>query len=62
MIVDAEAAAEKRRIEAEGEATAIFAKLEAEARGQYEILAKKGEGLKQIIEACGGAAGRPSSC
>ncbi len=45
----------KRRIEAEGEASAIFAKLEAEARGQYEILAKKGEGLQRIIEACGGA-------
>ena len=26
--------------------SAIFAKLEAEARGQYEILAKKGEGLQ----------------
>ena len=35
--------------------SAIFAKLEAEARGQYEILAKKGEGLQRIIEACGGA-------
>ncbi len=55
IIVDAEAEAEKRRIEAEGEAAAIFAKLEAEARGQYEILAKKGDGLKQIIQACGGA-------
>ena len=42
-------------MEAEGEASAIFAKLEAEARGQYEILAKKGEGLRAIIEACGGA-------
>ena len=55
IVVDAEAEAEKRRLEAQGEASAIFAKLEAEARGQYEILAKKGEGLKQIIEACGGA-------
>ena len=55
ILVDAEAEAEKRRLEAEGEAAAIFAKLEAEARGQYEILAKKGEGLKQIVEACGGA-------
>jgi flotillin len=54
-IVEAEAEAEKRRIEAEGQAAAIYAKLEAEARGQYEILAKKGEGLRQIIEACGGA-------
>ncbi len=55
IIVDAEAAAEKRRIEAEGEAKAIFAKLEAEALGQYEMLAKKAEGLRRIIEACGGA-------
>ncbi len=50
-----QAEAAKRRIEAEGEAAAIFAKLEAEARGQFEILSKKGEGLQQIIEACGGA-------
>jgi len=55
MIVEAEAAAERRRIEAEGEAKAIYAKLEAEARGQYEIMAKKGEGLREIISACGGA-------
>jgi flotillin len=55
IIVDAEAEAEKRRIEAEGQAKAIFAKLEAEAKGQYEMLAKKGEGLRQIIEACGGS-------
>jgi flotillin len=54
-VVQAEAESEKRRIEAEGEAKAIFARLEAEARGQYEILAKKGEGLRQIISACGGA-------
>jgi flotillin len=54
-IVEAEAEAGKRRIEAEGQAAAIFARLEAEARGQYEILAKKGEGLRRIIEACGGA-------
>jgi flotillin len=55
ILVDAEAEAQKRRLEAEGEAAAIYAKLEAEARGQYEILAKKGEGLKRIVEACGGA-------
>jgi flotillin len=55
VIVEAEAAAEKMRVEAEGQAKAIFAKLEAEARGQYEILAKKGEGMRRIIEACGGA-------
>lgn len=55
IVVEAEAEAEKRRLEAEGAAAAIYAKLEAEARGQYEILAKKGDGLKQIVEACGGA-------
>jgi len=54
-IVEAEAEANKRRIEAEGEASAIFAKLDAEARGQFEILAKKGDGLKRIIDACGGS-------
>lgn len=54
MIVDAEAAAERIRIHAQGEAAAIYAKLEAEAKGQYEILAKKGEGLQRIVEACGG--------
>jgi flotillin len=55
VIVDAEAAAERRKIEAQGEAAAIFAKLDAEARGNYEILAKKGAGLKLIVESCGGA-------
>ncbi len=55
VVVEAQAEAEKRRIEAEGQASAIFAKLDAEARGQFEMLAKKGEGLKRIIDACGGA-------
>ncbi len=54
-IVAAEAEAEKARIEAEGEAAAIFAKLEAEAKGQFEILARKGQGLREIVAACGGA-------
>jgi flotillin len=55
IIVEAEAEAEKRRIEAEGQAKAIFAQMEAQAKGQYEVLARKAEGLRQIIEACGGA-------
>jgi flotillin len=55
MIVDAEAAAERKRLDAKAEADAIFLKLEAEARGQYEILAKKGDGLRQIVSACGGS-------
>ncbi|MFO0796665.1 MAG: SPFH domain-containing protein [Gemmataceae bacterium] len=54
-IVEAEAAAEQTRLAAQADAATIYMKLEAEARGQYEILAKKGEGLRTIIEACGGA-------
>jgi flotillin len=55
IIVEAEAEAQKRIIEAEAAAAAIYAKLAAEAKGQYEMLARKGEGLKEIITACGGA-------
>ena len=54
-IVEAEASAAEKRLVAEGEAAATFARLDAEARGQYEILAKKGQGLREIIESCGGA-------
>jgi flotillin len=54
-IVEAEAAGESRRIQAEAEAGALLARLRAEAQGEYEKLAKKGEGLKAIVEACGGA-------
>ena len=53
--VDASAEASKRRILAQAEADANFAKLDAEARGQYEILAKKGAGLREIVNACGGS-------
>jgi flotillin len=55
QIVEAEAAAAARKLDAEAEAAAVYARLEAEARGQFEILAKKGDGLRRIIEACGGA-------
>jgi len=54
-IVDAQASAEMIRIAAEADAAAAYARMEAEARGQYEILARKGEGLKRIVENCGGA-------
>jgi flotillin len=54
-IVDAEARAQEVQIVAQGEAAAVFARLEAQARGEYEILAKKAEGLQRIVEGCGGA-------
>ena len=50
--IQAEAEAEKRRREAAGEADAIYAKLSAEARGNFEILKAKGDGYRQIIDAC----------
>lgn len=54
-IVAAQAEAEKARIRAEGEAAATYARLEAEAKGQYEILKRKGDGLREIVAACGGS-------
>lgn len=55
MLMDAQAQAEKKRLEAEAEAGAVFAKMQAEANGHYQTLSKKAEGLKLIIDACGGS-------
>lgn len=41
------------RRKARGEADAIFAKAEAEAKGIYEILTKQAEGLDKIVKAAG---------
>ena len=54
-IVKAEAAGESRKIEAAAEATAVYLRLESEARGEFEKLSKKADGLREIVEACGGA-------
>jgi flotillin len=53
-IVEAEAAGQSRRIQAEAEAAATYAQLEAAARGEFEMLSKKAEGLRKIVDACGG--------
>ncbi|MCH6198927.1 SPFH domain-containing protein [Aquiflexum sp. LQ15W] len=53
-IIEAQAEAERIREQAKGEADAIFAKMDAEARGLYEILTKQAEGYKQVVEAAGG--------
>jgi len=50
----AEAEAEEKRRRAKGEADAIFATMEAQARGMQEILAKQAEGYSRIVEAAGG--------
>ena len=54
--LEAEATAEMSRRIAKGEADAIYAKMEAEARGIYEILSKQAEGFAKIMVAAGGNA------
>ncbi|NLJ82265.1 MAG: flotillin family protein [Bacteroidales bacterium] len=53
-IIDAEAEAEMFRRRARGEADAIFAKMEAEGKGMYEILSKQADGYRQLVQAAGG--------
>ncbi len=53
-IIEAQAVAERIREQAKGEADAIFAKMDAEARGLYEILTKQAEGYRQVVDAAGG--------
>ncbi|MGN0595317.1 MAG: flotillin family protein [Hominimerdicola sp.] len=54
--IQAEAQAEVTRRKARGEADAIFAKMEAEAKGAQEILVKQAEGMRQLVDAAGGDA------
>jgi len=51
VVINAEAIAEETRRKARGEADAIFARLDAEARGSLEILSKQAEGFKLIVNA-----------
>ncbi|MBQ5527451.1 MAG: flotillin family protein, partial [Bacteroidales bacterium] len=53
-IIDAEAEAEKIRRMAKGEADAIFAKMDAQARGTLEVLSKQAEGFNQLVNAAAG--------
>ena len=51
--INAEAIAEQTRRHAKGDADAIFMKMEAEAKGIYEILSKQADGFDKIVEAAG---------
>ena len=53
-IIEAQALAETIRENAKGEADAIYAKMEAEAKGLFEILTKQAEGYKEVVQAAGG--------
>ena len=56
LIIEAEAEAEKLRRTAKGEADAIFAKMEAQARGTLEILTKQADGFARMVNAAEGDA------
>jgi len=56
LVIEAEAAAEQKRVNAKGEADAIFAKMEAEGKGLFEILTKQAQGYDKMIQAAGGDA------
>ena len=53
-IIYAEAEAEKLRRQAKGEADAIFAKMDAQARGTLEILTKQAEGFGSLVQSAAG--------
>ncbi len=53
-IIEAEAEAEKIRRLAKGEADAIYAKMDAQARGTLEILSKQAQGFNQMVNAAAG--------
>ena len=55
-IIEAEAVAEQLRRKAKGEADAIYAKMDAQARGTLEVLSKQAEGFGQLVNAAGGDA------
>lgn len=52
--INAEAEAEVARRLARGEADAIFAKMEAQAKGVQEMLIKQAEGMRELVGAAGG--------
>ena len=54
--IEAEAQAEVARRTAKGEADALYAKMEAQARGAQEILVKQADGMRELVSAAGGNA------
>ena len=53
--IEAEAVAEQTRRKAQGEADAIFVKMDAEARGLREKLTKQAEGMDALVKSAGTA-------
>ena len=58
IVIEAEAEAERARVKAKGEADALFAKMEAQGKGSYEILTKQAQGYDKMVQAAGGDANK----
>jgi len=56
--IAADASAEKARREAQGQADATFATMEAQARGLNEVLSKQADGFNKLVGAAGGDAAK----
>ncbi|MCL2754642.1 MAG: SPFH domain-containing protein [Oscillospiraceae bacterium] len=54
-VIAAQAQAEVERQKAKGEADAIYARMEAQANGAKEILVKQADGMRELVQAAGGA-------
>jgi flotillin len=54
--IEAEATAEKTRREARGQADAILARYEAEAKGIKQVLESKAKGYESLVQSCNGDA------
>jgi flotillin len=59
--LEAEASANKQRIEANGQADAILATYTAEATGIQRLYEAKAEGFRKLVESCGGDANSAST-
>jgi flotillin len=53
-IIEAQAAAETNKRKCKRRSRCYFAKMEAEAKGLFEILTKQAEGYKEVVAAAGG--------
>jgi flotillin len=60
-VVEADAERQKAILNATGEASAIFQKMEAQAKGINEILSKTADGFEKIVKAAGGDASRAAT-
>lgn len=54
LVIEAEAQRDQERLRGEGEGGAALARMKGEAEGMLEILTKKAEGFRRLVDAAGG--------